>query len=263
MHMMTLMAPAYAVYVFIEVYSGALRGTGDVLVPMLMTCGGVCVLRVLWVWFIVPLKPVIDTILTAIQSHGADSAAVHLLLSKKMPAVPGQRRITQKRTGRFCEQFAEPPFDLKEENERYVNKIGFTWNRDPKRLPERPADLPCAVVVDDRAYLVDFGPGVCGRHPRRTIRHRPLRPDLLTTAFCTHLHTDHTVGYADLIFTPWVLERSSPLKVFGPKGLQRMTDHLLQAYAVDIDFRLHGFERANEVGYQCRCRRYRKASSTG
>ena len=63
MHMMTLMAPAYAVYVFIEVYSGALRGTGDVLVPMLMTCGGVCVLRVLWVWFIVPLKPVIDTIL--------------------------------------------------------------------------------------------------------------------------------------------------------------------------------------------------------
>ncbi len=62
-HMMTLMAPAYAVYVFIEVYSGALRGTGDVLVPMLMTCGGVCVLRILWVWFVVPFKPVIDTII--------------------------------------------------------------------------------------------------------------------------------------------------------------------------------------------------------
>lgn len=28
----------------------------------------------------------------------------------------------------------------------------------------------CAVVVDDRAYLVDFGPAWCGRHPRRTIR---------------------------------------------------------------------------------------------
>lgn len=63
MHMMVLMAPAYAVYVFIEVYSGALRGTGDVLVPMLMTCGGVCVLRIFWVLFIVPLKPVIDTII--------------------------------------------------------------------------------------------------------------------------------------------------------------------------------------------------------
>lgn len=63
MHMMLLMAPAYAIYVFIEVLSGALRGTGDVVIPMLMTCFGVCVLRVLWVLFAVPLKPVIDTIL--------------------------------------------------------------------------------------------------------------------------------------------------------------------------------------------------------
>ncbi len=63
MHMITMMAPAYAIYVFIEIYSGALRGTGDVLVPMLMTCGGVCVLRILWMMFVVPLKPVIDTII--------------------------------------------------------------------------------------------------------------------------------------------------------------------------------------------------------
>ena len=55
MHMITMMAPAYAIYVFIEIYSGALRGTGDVLVPMLMTCGGVCVLRILWMMFVVPL----------------------------------------------------------------------------------------------------------------------------------------------------------------------------------------------------------------
>ena len=63
MHMITMMAPAYAIYVFIEIYSGALRGTGDVLVPMLMTCGGVCVLRILWMMFVVPLKPVINTII--------------------------------------------------------------------------------------------------------------------------------------------------------------------------------------------------------
>ena len=77
-----------------------------------------------------------------------------------------------------------------------------------------------------------------------------LRPDLLDTAFCTHLHTDHTAGFADLIFTPWVLEREKPLGVFGPKGIRNMAQHLLSAYAVDIDFRLHGFERANENGYK-------------
>lgn len=108
-----------------------------------------------------------------------------------------------------------------------------------------------AVVIDDRAYLVDFGPGVV-RQAAKAYHQGidALRPDLLTVAFCTHLHTDHTAGYADLIFTPWVLERNQPLKVFGPKGIKHMTSHILSAYEADIDFRIHGFEKANEMGYQ-------------
>ncbi len=108
-----------------------------------------------------------------------------------------------------------------------------------------------AVVVDGQAYLVDFGPGVV-RQAAKAYRKGidALRPDRLTVAFCTHLHTDHTAGYPDLIFTPWVLERKEPLQVFGPQGIRHMTDHILSAYEVDIDFRLHGFERANEVGYK-------------
>lgn len=108
-----------------------------------------------------------------------------------------------------------------------------------------------AVVVGDRAYIVDFGPGVVRQASKAYYKGiDALRPDLLCTAFCTHLHTDHTAGYPDLIFTPWVLERSEPLKVFGPKGMRSMTDHILAAYAVDIDFRIHGFEKANEIGYK-------------
>lgn len=108
-----------------------------------------------------------------------------------------------------------------------------------------------AVVIGDRAYLVDFGPGVV-RQAAKAYHQGidALRPDLLTVAFCTHLHTDHTAGYADLIFTPWVLERNQPLKVFGPKGIKHMTSHILSAYEADIDFRIHGFEKANEMGYQ-------------
>ena len=106
-----------------------------------------------------------------------------------------------------------------------------------------------AVVVGDRAYLVDFGPGVV-RQAAKAYGIDALRPDRLVTAFCTHLHTDHTAGYPDLIFTPWVLERKEPLRVFGPKGIRDMTEHLLKAYKVDIDFRINGFEKANEVGYR-------------
>lgn len=108
-----------------------------------------------------------------------------------------------------------------------------------------------AVVVGDRAYIVDFGPGVVRQASAAYFNGiDALRPDLLTVAFCTHLHTDHTAGYPDLIFTPWVLERPVPLKVFGPKGMQHMTDHILKAYETDIDFRINGFEKANESGYR-------------
>ena len=120
----------------------------------------------------------------------------------------------------------------------------------PNACPD--ASGPCsAVVVGDRAYLVDFGPGVV-RQAAKAYRNGidALRPDRLVTAFCTHLHTDHTAGYPDLIFTPWVLERKEPLRVFGPKGIRDRTEHLLKAYKVDIDFRINGFEKANEVGYR-------------
>ncbi len=107
-----------------------------------------------------------------------------------------------------------------------------------------------AIVVGDRAYLVDFGPGIV-RQAAKAFANGidALRPDKLDMAFCTHLHTDHTAGYPDLIFTPWVLEREKPLRVFGPRGLRSMTEHIHAAYQIDIDFRMNGFEKANPSGY--------------
>ncbi len=129
-------------------------------------------------------------------------------------------------------------------------KVVLLGTGTPNACPN--ASGPCtAVVVGDQAYLIDFGPGVV-RQAAKAYHQGidALRPDRLTTAFCTHLHTDHTAGYPDLIFTPWVLERNRPLKVFGPKGILHMTEHILAAYKADIDFRIHGFEKANEMGYR-------------
>lgn len=55
-------APAYSFFVFIEIFSGALRGIGDVVIPTIMTCCGVCLFRVIWVMFIVPMSPRVETI---------------------------------------------------------------------------------------------------------------------------------------------------------------------------------------------------------
>src|SRR5215470_9014425 len=85
-----------------------------------------------------------------------------------------------------------------------------------------------AIVVDDRAYLVDFGPGVVRRAESAALsRAMPaVEPGNLKVAFVTHLHSDHTAGYADLIFTGWTSGRTVPLQVYGPSGLESMTEQL-------------------------------------
>ena len=60
---MQIIVPAYAPFVFIEIFSGALRGAGNVLIPMLLTCGGNCVTRILWIFFFVPSHRAVETII--------------------------------------------------------------------------------------------------------------------------------------------------------------------------------------------------------
>lgn len=121
-----------------------------------------------------------------------------------------------------------------------------TPNADPDR--SGPA---VAIVVNDVPYLVDFGPGVVRRaEAARRKGISGLAVPNLRRAFLTHLHSDHTAGYPDLVLTPWVLGRKEPLEVYGPPGLKEMTDHIVMAYKEDIMVRLDGSEPANQTGFQ-------------
>lgn len=57
MKIIHVIAPSYVLFIFIEILSSTLRGMGNVIPPMLMTCTGVCVLRVIWIFFVVPKRP--------------------------------------------------------------------------------------------------------------------------------------------------------------------------------------------------------------
>lgn len=61
--MLNQITPYYVVFIFIEVLSGTLRGISDVVIPMLMTLFGVCLLRIAWIFFIVPLNPSIHMVI--------------------------------------------------------------------------------------------------------------------------------------------------------------------------------------------------------
>jgi ribonuclease BN (tRNA processing enzyme) len=117
----------------------------------------------------------------------------------------------------------------------------------PAPDPERSGPAT-AIVVNDTAYLVDFGPGVVRRANAAFLRGiAALEPTRLRVAFVTHLHSDHTLGYPDLIFTPWTIGRRVPLEVYGPKGLKAMTDHLEEAYRVDIETRTNADGNQHDI----------------
>jgi ribonuclease Z len=109
-----------------------------------------------------------------------------------------------------------------------------------------------AIVVNNTSYLVDLGPGLVRRAAAAAAeKHIPaLTADRLQTAFVTHLHSDHTVGYPDLIFTTWVQGRRGPLKVYGPAGLEDMTRHIMLAWRADIDIRTTGLEHRSTTGLE-------------
>jgi ribonuclease BN (tRNA processing enzyme) len=117
----------------------------------------------------------------------------------------------------------------------------------PDPLRSGPAT---AIVVNGASYLVDLGPGLVRRAAAAALDKgiAALAVDNLQTAFVTHLHSDHTVGYPDLIFTTWVQGRRGALKVFGPAGLEEMTKHILLAWQADIDIRTKGLEHRSTAG---------------
>ena len=108
-----------------------------------------------------------------------------------------------------------------------------------------------AIVVNNTSYIVDCGPGVVRRAAEASKLGFPsLEAAQLKTLFITHLHSDHTIGLADIILTPAVLDRNAPITIYGPVGSKKMTDDLMSAYKEDIAIRINGLEKGDAIAYQ-------------
>lgn len=132
-----------------------------------------------------------------------------------------------------------------------VTKVVLLGTGNPRPDPDRSGPAT-AVVVNGSAYLVDFGPGVV-RRAAAAARDKGIlavEPTNLKVVFVTHLHSDHTAGYPDLILTTAKNGRNVPLEVYGPKGIKSMTEHVLAAYREDIEIRTKGLEGASPEGFK-------------
>jgi ribonuclease BN (tRNA processing enzyme) len=131
--------------------------------------------------------------------------------------------------------------------------------------------ISSAVAVGDAYYIVDCGEGV-GKRLQQAISPTSSRvmDDKVRALFLTHLHSDHTVDYANLLLFGLFVgldRRSTPFKVFGPgrrgqmapvfslpgsptptvpiinpdnptPGTRDMTGYLYQAFAADLNDRI-------------------------
>ena len=76
--MLVLITPWYIVYVFIEVIAGALRGVGNVVVPVAITLLGVCVLRIAWLAAMLKISPTISAIILSYSGNMGYRQRLHL-----------------------------------------------------------------------------------------------------------------------------------------------------------------------------------------
>jgi ribonuclease Z len=92
------------------------------------------------------------------------------------------------------------------------------------------------IEAGGQTYLFDAGRGAMQRLAQLKVRWQDV-----DGVFLTHLHSDHVVGFPDLWLTGWLVGagRDRPVRVWGPRGTQKMMSKLEEAYDFDIRIRLY------------------------
>ena len=120
-------------------------------------------------------------------------------------------------------------------------------------LPSPGRAQTCVLVnAGGNYYVVDIGDGSATNLNNWRIDTNKIRATLLT-----HLHSDHISDLADLHLMTWVnSSHTKPLDVYGPEGVELVTQGFEDAYQLDYQYRHehHGDEVApiNIAGFNPR-----------
>jgi len=101
-----------------------------------------------------------------------------------------------------------------------------------------------AIVAGDKWFVVDAGRGVTMRVAGTELQYKDLQ-----AVFLTHFHSDHTAGLPDLFNTSWQFGRKTrPLELYGPRGVSRLANAMLEFFHDDIHYRRDLLEKHPAAG---------------
>ena len=98
------------------------------------------------------------------------------------------------------------------------------------------------VTAAGQHFLIDCGRGVLMR-----LAGAGVQVPQLTAVLLTHLHSDHTTDFNDVLTTWWVMPMTGgrPLKVIGPPGTQAFVDRTIAMMTADIGYRIDHHDDLN------------------
>ncbi|SEG19051.1 MBL fold metallo-hydrolase [Marinobacterium lutimaris] len=116
-----------------------------------------------------------------------------------------------------------------------------------------------AVIYNGEAYVFDVGPGMV-RSAITAAQKKgidALYPTKIKRLFITHLHSDHILDYPELASTYWWRRTEGNISVWGPTGLNEMTDGYYLMTKRDIELRTTGLNPVKDpTGYQYKTHEY-------
>jgi ribonuclease BN (tRNA processing enzyme) len=94
----------------------------------------------------------------------------------------------------------------------------------------KPANL---LIINGVPYVIDCGDGVAQQVAKAGV---PL--NTLRYVFITHQHSDHNLGYGNLIYDGWAAGLRTPVDAYGPPPIKSMTETYWQLNRFDIETRI-------------------------
>ncbi|MBT1155025.1 MBL fold metallo-hydrolase [Aminobacter anthyllidis] len=103
----------------------------------------------------------------------------------------------------------------------------------PAIRPGGPWPTSTLLELGGRTVIVDCGLGVT-----RGVTDAGLSLKALDLIFITHLHSDHVLELGPLLHTAWTAGLATPVRLFGPAGLNQYWQRFVQALEFDIETRI-------------------------